>query len=281
MYQAKLPFKKVRLGCPNKKGQWVVAVGPNRKIGDKKVSAQVLGLPLSQSGKLKSELPKPRSAKESSMLEAPPLEQGLISGMIPISVTSSPGGVSGESAGTSSLSLSGVGDSVGYTRTREIVESTDDPLESEVPLCMVLKDGRSFSMPGNDGTRTRVFENPIVQDIHASSGVEMPFFHFTEASAEEKDKSPWVNKKFLGFCKTVGVSVEGFEEAILRILKEMENRRCLIRKHNESKRGTSSVSRKDRELKKLVSSINYDGLAGREAEEGMLGRQMTVVPYEA
>ena len=79
----------------------------------------------------------------------------------------------------------------------------------------------------------------------------------------------------------MGVSIEGFEEDILRILKEIENRRGVIRKPNDSKRGTLSASRKERELKKLVSTFNYDGLAGREAEEGKLGRQITVVPYEA
>ena len=79
----------------------------------------------------------------------------------------------------------------------------------------------------------------------------------------------------------MGVSIEGFEEDILRILKEIENRRGVIRKPNDSKRRTLSASRKERELKKLVSTFNYDGLAGREAEEGELGRQITVVPYEA
>ena len=47
------------------------------------------------------------------------------------------------------------------------------------------------------------------------------------------------------------------------------------------KRGTLSGSRKERELKKLVSTINYDGVVGKETEEGELGRQMIVVPYEA
>ena len=79
----------------------------------------------------------------------------------------------------------------------------------------------------------------------------------------------------------MGVSIEGFEEDILRILQEIENRRCFIKKPNESKRGTLSGLRKDRELKKLVSTINYDGLAGREAEEGEVERQIFMVPYEA
>lgn len=79
----------------------------------------------------------------------------------------------------------------------------------------------------------------------------------------------------------MGVSIEGFEEDILRILKEIENKRCSANKPKVSKRGTMTGSRKDKELKKLVNTINYDGLAGREAEEGVSGRQVVVVPYEA
>ena len=47
------------------------------------------------------------------------------------------------------------------------------------------------------------------------------------------------------------------------------------------KKKTLSGSRNDRELKKLINTINYDGLAGREVKEGELGRQIMVVPYEA
>ena len=54
----------------------------------------------------------------------------------------------------------------------------------------------------------------------------------------------------------MGVLIEGFEDDILRILKEIDNRRGVIRKPNDSKRGTSSASRKKKELKKLVSTIN-------------------------
>ena len=77
------------------------------------------------------------------------------------------------------------------------------------------------------------------------------------------------------------VLVEGFEEDILRILMEIENRRCSVNKSKVNKKGTMSCTRKDGELKKLFSTINYDGLAGREAEDGDLGRQVVMVPYEA
>ncbi|KAL6347778.1 hypothetical protein AAG906_026307 [Vitis piasezkii] len=120
-----------------------------------------------------------------------------------------------------------------------------NPLETELPLCMVLKDGRSFSLPGNEGASRQ------------EGGIGVVSLRSQEV-------------------ESVGVSIEGFEEDILRILKEIENRRCFIRKSNEKKRGTLSGSRKDRELKKLVSTINYDGVVGRETEEGELGRQITV-----
>ena len=45
----------------------------------------------------------------------------------------------------------------------------------------------------------------------------------------------------------MGVSIEGFEEDILRILMEIEIRRYSASKPKVSKRGTISCLRKDRE----------------------------------
>ena len=189
--------------------------------------------------------------------------------------------MSKESSSLSSLSFSGMGDPVEYSQSKQPEGTYEDPLEAEMPHCMVLKDGRSFTLPGIDAVSCQKEGDEAVTLRPRGNEVQMPTLHLTVAGEGGNDKSPWVNKKFLGFCKSVGVSIEGFKKDILRILKEIENRRCFIRKPNESKRGTLSGSRKDRELKKLVSTINYDGLAGREAEEGELGRQITVVPYEA
>ena len=49
------------------------------------------------------------------------------------------------------LFFSGLGNSMGYSQTREYEGTSEDPLELELPLCMVLKDGCSFTLPGNDG----------------------------------------------------------------------------------------------------------------------------------
>ncbi|RVX00292.1 hypothetical protein CK203_024581 [Vitis vinifera] len=234
--------------------------------GEDPVSIQdaILGLPASTSGEFKTKRQRPSLVGESSEKKATPLDQGnrestlksQSPGMFPRS--NAFGGVSGESFGFSSPSTSGMGNSVEYPVAWQSEVTCDEPLEAKMPLRVILKDGRSFTLPEGVTPKSRGKE------------LQTPPLHIVAAGEGEKIKSPWVNKKFLGFCKKVGVSIEGFEEDILRILKEIENKRGVIRKSNDSKRGTVSASRKERELKKLVSTINYDGLAGREAEEGEL-----------
>ena len=290
-HMAQSLFKRMGMGCFNKEGRWAGSTRPNRSKEGIKGSAQVsvLGLPSSAAGENKEELPTLRCTRDFSMQEASALGQdqnappwkSCTSGMYPISTIL--GGVSGESSGpsSSSPSLPGMGDSMGISQSRQLEETIEDPLETELPLCMILKDGRSFSLPGNEGASCQEGGIGAVSPRSQEGEVQTPHLQIIGVGEKENDKSPWINKKFLGFCKSVGVSIEGFEEDILRILKEIENRRCFIRKSNEKKRGTLSDSRKERELKKLVSTINYDGVAGRETEEGELRRQMTVVPYEA
>ena len=290
-HRAKSPFKKMGMGCFKKEGRWARSSRPNRSKEVMKGSAHVsvLGLPSSAAGENKEELPTPRCTRDFSMQEAPALGQdrnappwkSYTSGMYPIS--SILGGVSRESSGSSSSSpsLPKMGDSMGISQSRQLEETIEDPLETKLPLCMVLKDGRSFSLPGNEGASCQEGGIGAVSLRSREVEVQTPHLQIIGVGEKENDKSPWINKKFLGFCKSVGVSIEGFEEDILRILKKIENRKCFIRKSNEKKRGTLSGSRKDRELKKLISTINYDGVTGRETKDGELGRQMTVVPYEA
>ena len=105
-----------------------------------------------------------------------------------------------------------------YPQAWQPEETYEDPLEVEVPLCMVLKDGRSFTLPGINGDNCQVGGNEAVTLRPRGNEDQMLPLHIIVAGEGEKDKSPWVNKKFLGFCKSVGVSIEGFEEDILRIL---------------------------------------------------------------
>lgn len=167
----------------------------------------------------------------------------------------------------------------------------NEPVKSErvkEPLRMLLKDGRSIVFPNHEGLiplkggaeslRERDVEIFRLHDHKEFSEEELPSLEISAAGEIGAERSPWANKKFLWFCKYVGVSVEGFEEDIMRILVEIENRRCSVSASKAGERGTMSSSRKERELKKLISTINYDGAAGREAEVRNEGRQISVIP---
>ena len=167
----------------------------------------------------------------------------------------------------------------------------NEPVKSErvkEPLRMILKDGWSIVFPNHEGLiplkggaeslRERDVEIFRLHDHKEFSEEELPSLEISAAGEIGAERSPWANKKFLLFCKYVGVSVEGFEEDIMRILVEIENRRCSVSASKAGERGTMSSSRKERELKKLISTINYDGAAGREAEVRNEGRQISVIP---
>ena len=210
LHKAKFSFKKVGLGCFKKEGRWAGFFRPNRIKGLNKGLAcdSLLGFPSSMSGESKAELPKPIFAREFSEQKASPLVQGRNAsplkiyspGMFPISTVLG-GGVSGESSCLSSPSFSRMGDSVGLSQSRQPKGTFEDPLETKLPLCMVLKDGRSFTLPNNEGANRQ--EGGVGAVTFRSRGIEVqtPHFHITGVGEGEKDKSPWVNKKFLGFYK--------------------------------------------------------------------------------
>ena len=171
---------------PKRRGNGLVIVRPNNFKGLKKglAHASILGLLASKSGELKMEFQKPCFAGESSEKEVPPLDQGRREspleshspGMFPRSIAF--GGVSEEFYGLSSPSISGMGVSVEYPLAWQSEETCEDPLEAEVPLRMILKDGRSFTLPEGVTPRSRGNE---VQTLP---------LHITVAGEGEKVKSP-------------------------------------------------------------------------------------------
>ena len=171
---------------PKRRGNGLVIVRPNNFKGLKNglAHASILGLLASKSGELKMEFQKPCFAGESSEKEAPPLDQGRREspleshslGMFPRSIAFR--GVSEESYGLSSPSISGMGVSVEYPLAWQLEETCEDPLEAEVPLRMILKDGRSFTLPEGVTPRSRGNE---VQTLP---------LHITVAGEGEKVKSP-------------------------------------------------------------------------------------------
>ena len=116
-----------------------------------------------------------------------------------------------------------------------------------------LKDGRSIALFVHEG-----FTNPKggveeatlreqsvgklpLHDQRETLEEEVPPLEITVAGEMGTKRSPWVNKKLLWFCKSMGVSMEGFKEDILRILVEIENRRCSASPPKASKRGNCPI----------------------------------------
>ena len=71
--------------------------------------------------------------------------------------------------------------------------------------------------------------------------------------------SDWVLGKYHLFGKFVGASYEGCEEEVLALLKSIDSRRINIVSRGEvSDKSGKSRRKGSRELKELVSTINYD-----------------------
>jgi hypothetical protein len=71
--------------------------------------------------------------------------------------------------------------------------------------------------------------------------------------------SEWVMSQMKAFGELVGASYEGYEKEVISILQKIEMRRPQPKARDPSKhRGSQSASRGLRELRGLVSSVNYD-----------------------
>ena len=85
-----------------------------------------------------------------------------------------------------------------------------------------------------------------------------------EKVLEEEDRSvlgSWMNGNLVKLCRCLGMPIEG---EILKPLRKMEERKNLKGVATGKRRKFQNVSRSERELKKLESSVNYCG-AGRSA----------------
>lgn len=88
-----------------------------------------------------------------------------------------------------------------------------------------------------------------------------------EVQVVDRAPSEKVLRKLKGVGKILGASLEGYEQRVLELLMDIEARHQ--QKHDEmisSRRPSSSGRKGCRELKGLVSSINYDVKNSREAK---------------
>ena len=75
--------------------------------------------------------------------------------------------------------------------------------------------------------------------------------------------SGWVKHRIPGFCKLVGLSLAQHEKLCIALLQrlesEMEAANVLHRKAIGSQKVAKSKNKVRRELRNLISSVNYDG----------------------
>ena len=80
------------------------------------------------------------------------------------------------------------------------------------------------------------------------------------------DVSSWVKHRIPGFSKVVGLSVNRHERLCIDYLQRLKREMEVVierrKKATANQKATSSTGKGKRELRNLISSINYDGREG-------------------
>ena len=124
---------------------------------------------------------------------------------------------------------------------------------------MVAGDGREWGLESSDALEV-IEEGP---GREGQQGQESPSGE-SEASGCEK----WEDSCLIKFSEFLGFSTMGFESEILGLLSKI-----VARQNQGENKGAIIKSRCERELKKLVCTINYDGrsqIKGGDKERGSI-----------
>jgi hypothetical protein len=77
--------------------------------------------------------------------------------------------------------------------------------------------------------------------------------------ALEEAMSAWVEQKYKVFSKLVGMALLGFEGECISLLRRIDAERKRMRPMTGPRCPTGSVKKGKRELRNLISSVNYEG----------------------
>ena len=127
------------------------------------------------------------------------------------------------------------------------------------PLRVVAVDGREWGLESSDALE-------IIKEGPGEEGQQVEESAFVESEALGYDK--WEDSCLIKFNEFLGFSTVGFESEILGLLSKI-----VARQHWVENKGAITKSRCERELKKLVCTINYDGrsqIKGGDKERGSL-----------
>jgi hypothetical protein len=77
--------------------------------------------------------------------------------------------------------------------------------------------------------------------------------------ALEEAMSVWVEQRYKGFKKLVGMDLLGFEDECISLLRRIDAERKRLRLTTGPRYPKGSVNKGKRELRSLISSVNYEG----------------------
>ena len=124
---------------------------------------------------------------------------------------------------------------------------------------MVTVDGREWGSDSSDALEV-IKEGP--------SGEGQQGEESASVESEDLGYEKWEDSCLINFSEFMGFSTVGFESKILGLLSKI-----VARQHQVENKGVNTKSRCERELKKLVCTINYDGrsqIKGGDKEMGNL-----------
>ena len=137
-------------------------------------------------------------------------------------------------------------------------------LEKSTPLLLDEVSGHSSpTLPLAWSSRPDLDRSPIVCEPLAKID-PLSFSEFTEqysgnVLALEEAMSLWVEQKYKEFGELVGMPIEGFEAECIALLRRIDAERKRGRYQPSSRKPTRSTKKGTRELRNLISTINYDG----------------------
>ena len=132
-------------------------------------------------------------------------------------------------------------------------------IEDLEPLRMVTVDGREWGLESSDALEVI---------IEGSGGEGQQGEESASVDSEALGYEKWEDSCLIKFSEFMGFSTVGFESEILGLL-----RKIVARQHQVENKGAGTKSRCERELKKLVCTINYDErsqIKGGDKERGSL-----------
>lgn len=133
--------------------------------------------------------------------------------------------------------------------TTPLVESSRMRVEeSSLPVVEYhASEDREFSSP--------LFCSPlaVIEPVTCSSSI------VEEIGTSQDATSQWVKEHYRGFCRLVGFPIGSHEQQCLDLLQRIEAERYQYKCSKKMKKSVKSIRKGERELRNLVSSINYDG----------------------